>query len=411
MSDHSEYKTFLGQASVWYHGSPQRLEALQEGSTVTPVLELAEAFSHKPSRVGWTVTDYDGERWIRVDHNGERHGFLHRVVVEDPAADLRQHPTSVCAPGEEMLTNRDLRLEFIRQLPLSAVKAVCFCPRGNGLTVRSATLDEVPGIGEVHSDGGDPWADAAQCPIWVNHRLLRGFTIDVAVLDARVVGHAEWQVSDEPAPYGRHLYLSMLEIHPEFRGRGIGREMIEARAATAKSLQCSAIRTIPDKGVEGFYAKLGFSVGGQVTRLSCPPRDTDLPAGWKRCGRIPHSVVKTLPMRFGWYQACSEFVWENYERPIVIAGDDMRHLRARRLDGKAFVNVGCHVSERSADPAVWASPEADPAELVQAAFALGSRLPADRISFAVDSAYAPEVAPFIGAESTETGDIVSRIVA
>jgi ribosomal protein S18 acetylase RimI-like enzyme len=309
-----------------------------------------------------------------------------------------------------MLTRCDLRLEFIRDLPLGLRNRSLFSPRGNGLTVRPATLQDVPGIHEVHSDGGDPWADPAECAIWTNHRLLRGFTIDVAVLDARVVGHAEWEVSDEPAPYGRHLYLSMIEIHRQFRGRGIGREMVEAPAATAASRGCSAVRTIPDDGAKGFYARLGFTVSGQLTRMCTPPRPAELPEGWKNCRSIPHSVVKRLPMRFGWYQACSEFMWEHYDRPMAIAGDDLRHLRARRMDGKAFIDVECYASEKSADPASWASPDVHPAELVQAAFALSSRLPANRVSFAVDSAYGPAVAPFIGDAAVETNDIVSRSV-
>lgn len=410
MSERTDWQIFFGEASAWFHGSPLRLDVLQEGSTVTPVLELAEAFSHKPPRVGWTVVDHGSDRWVTVEHNGEQDGYLYRVVLDDPDEDLYQHPTSVCSPGEEMLTRRDLRLESLRELPLGLRKPVVFSPRGNGLTVRPATLDDVPGIHEVHSDGGDPWAHPAQCVIWTNHRLLRGFTIDVAVLDARIVGHAEWEVSDEPAPYGRHLYLSMLEIHPAFRGRGIGREMVEARAGTAASLRCSAVRTIPDEGAKGFYSKLGFTVSGQLTRMCTPPCPAELPEGWKICRSIPHSVVKRLPMRFGWYQACSEFMWEHYDRPMAIAGNDMRHLRARRIDGKAFIDVECCVPEKSADPAAWASPEVDPAELVQAAYALSSRLPADRVSFAVDSAYAPEVAPFIGEASIETDDIISRSV-
>lgn len=410
MSERTDWQIFFGKTSTWFHGSPLRLEVLQEGSTVTPVLELAEAFSHKPPRVGWSVVDYGSDRWVTIEHNGEKDGYLYRVVVDDPEADLYQHPTSVCSPGEEMLTKRDLHLEFIREHPFDLRNPCRFSPRGNGLTIRPATLEDVAGIREVHSEGGDPWADPVECAIWINHRLLRGFTIDVAVIDARIVGHAEWQVSDEPQPYGRHLYLSMLEIHPEFRGRGIGREMVEARAGTAASLDCSAVRTIPDESATGFYAKLGFKVTGAITRMSVPPRPAELPDGWKICRAIPHSVVKKLPMRFGWYQACSEFMWEHYERGIAIAGDDVRHLRARRIDGRAFVDVECCVSEKSADPVAWASADVDPAELVQVAFALSSRLPADRISFAVDAGYASEVARFIGDAATETNDIISRSV-
>lgn len=121
MSDeHAEYRIFFGTAHEWFHGSPLRLDVLAEGSTVTPIVELAEAFSHKPPNLEWNIIHEDGERWVVIDHNGELDGYLFRVIVDDPESDLYQHPTTVFAPGEEMLTKRPLRLEFVRELPLDA---------------------------------------------------------------------------------------------------------------------------------------------------------------------------------------------------------------------------------------------------------------------------------------------------
>jgi hypothetical protein len=130
--EHTEYRIFLGRANEWFHGSPLRLDVLAEGSTITPVIQLAEAFSHKPPNLEWDIAHEDGERWITITHNGEHDGFLFRVVVDDPEADIFQHPTSVFAPGEEMLTSRPLRLEFIRELPLDRDnKTIRFpAPRG-----------------------------------------------------------------------------------------------------------------------------------------------------------------------------------------------------------------------------------------------------------------------------------------
>jgi len=54
----------LGPHTTWYHGSPLKLETLAEGSTVTPAIELAKAFSHKPSRVGINVRESDTERAV-----------------------------------------------------------------------------------------------------------------------------------------------------------------------------------------------------------------------------------------------------------------------------------------------------------------------------------------------------------
>ena len=45
-------------------------------------------------------------------------GYLYSVSVSAPDTDLRQHPESGFARGEEMLTTRDLPVELIEELPL-----------------------------------------------------------------------------------------------------------------------------------------------------------------------------------------------------------------------------------------------------------------------------------------------------
>jgi hypothetical protein len=110
-----------GPYTKWFHGSPLRLEAVAPGSTVTPVRELACVFAHKPSYVSIEVRERDGEREVAIDHDGARPGYLYRVVVSDPPTDLKQHPTSGFAPGEEMLTTRPLPLELICELPVPNV--------------------------------------------------------------------------------------------------------------------------------------------------------------------------------------------------------------------------------------------------------------------------------------------------
>ena len=102
----------LAGHSDWYHGSPSRLEMLAAGSTVTPVIALAKAFSHKPPNVDIQIRDNTntGEHSVTIEHDGSLPGYLYKVAVSDPSAELRQHPGSGSAPGEEMLTELDLPL-------------------------------------------------------------------------------------------------------------------------------------------------------------------------------------------------------------------------------------------------------------------------------------------------------------
>ena len=113
---------FVGEHKNWYHGSPLRLDVLQSGSTVTPIPSYAKAMAHKPTRldVDMRVNTETGERRVVFSQNGHRDGFFYRVLVEAPSRDLRQHPGSKGAPGEEVLTTRDLPLEFLEELPVRA---------------------------------------------------------------------------------------------------------------------------------------------------------------------------------------------------------------------------------------------------------------------------------------------------
>ncbi len=105
----------LSPSPRWYHGSPHELQSLRAGSTVTPILELAEAFAHRPDRVNINIRENDQEpsRTIIIEHNGRQAGFVYEVHVDDPSADLRPHPESTMAPGEEMIGTRDLPLSLL----------------------------------------------------------------------------------------------------------------------------------------------------------------------------------------------------------------------------------------------------------------------------------------------------------
>jgi hypothetical protein len=93
----------------WYHGSPIRLSTLNVGSTITQDQDLARVFSHKPSLVS---QGYErDERHIK--HSGDAPGYLYRVAEPLAPSDVRPHPTTTMGPGQEWLTNRELRVELI----------------------------------------------------------------------------------------------------------------------------------------------------------------------------------------------------------------------------------------------------------------------------------------------------------
>lgn len=96
---------------IWYHGSNVHFDTLREGSTITQLRALAEAFSHKPTALGY---DDDGV----IVHNGTEQGYLY--VIDEPIRvdeDVYQHPRTTMDPGAEFLTKRPLKVRLIGEVP------------------------------------------------------------------------------------------------------------------------------------------------------------------------------------------------------------------------------------------------------------------------------------------------------
>ena len=103
-------KITIDPNAVWYHGSDQIFDTLRAGSTVTQWQALAEAFSHKPTELGY---DDDGT----ILHNGTAQGYLY--ILDEPVVigeDLYQHPRTTMDANAEFLTTRPLKVRQIKTL-------------------------------------------------------------------------------------------------------------------------------------------------------------------------------------------------------------------------------------------------------------------------------------------------------
>ena len=95
---------------IWYHGSNKIFSELKKGSTITQWKELAEAFSHKPTTLGY---DDNGV----IVHNGVEKGYLY--IIDEPIVlgeDVYQHPTTTMDKNFEFLTKRPLKVKLISKL-------------------------------------------------------------------------------------------------------------------------------------------------------------------------------------------------------------------------------------------------------------------------------------------------------
>lgn len=95
---------------IWYHGSNVIFSELNTGSTVTQWRELAEAFSHQPSTLGYND---DGV----ICHNGREKGYLY--IIDEPVVlrnDIYTHPETTMDENAEFLTNRPLKVKMVCEL-------------------------------------------------------------------------------------------------------------------------------------------------------------------------------------------------------------------------------------------------------------------------------------------------------
>lgn len=95
----------------WFHGSNLELEVLRPRSTITQWVELAKAFSHRPSSL-W-IDDQN-----EIGHNGLASGFLYVVAETVKSDDLEPVPGSTMADGLEWHTRRPLKVRRISVLPI-----------------------------------------------------------------------------------------------------------------------------------------------------------------------------------------------------------------------------------------------------------------------------------------------------
>ncbi len=96
-------------SAPWYHGSPEKLALLREGSWVTQFEQMAKAFAHRPALISL------GGDGVNVKHNGQWPGFLYMVSESVSPGDVTYlHDTA----QTHWQTNRELRVRLVAELPL-----------------------------------------------------------------------------------------------------------------------------------------------------------------------------------------------------------------------------------------------------------------------------------------------------
>ena len=252
----------------------------------------------------------------------------------------------------------------------------------NNVKIRLATATEADyhGITKIYKpDDEGPWKEYEGCKAWISKRLERGFYIQVAEIDGKIIAHGEWIISDEPDR--KFLYLGMLEVNEDYRGKGVGRLMIADGIAHAKKNNCSQAVTSPDMDnrADIFYRKCGFIDGRKYYTskiLTKPYKD------YKHEGinldKVPFLAIKENKFIFGKGQFCSRHMWEVYnEKP---SNDTDRLSPAILLPDGTYIQLGYWKIDEGCSILVWSN-STDYNNIIKSALSFGYSLGLRHLDF------------------------------
>ena len=247
-----------------------------------------------------------------------------------------------------------------------------------GLRVRPATLDDVRSIVEVHCSDmeewyrlvggarvrapyeelsvgerflhGGPWMSVETCAIHLNYLLTAGQYPLVAELDGRVVGELELYIGEERGVLGKTWYIDVLVVHKSYRGRGIGRRLVEEARRIAIQEGCNTISVWPERQAVPFYEKCGLRrVAYRVLHvvvgvtycgtLSSPLREfpqsfEELASMWFLAPRIYSSFTAWLKsrwsyaLRIAWIKLYEAYI-PALDAALILEGIPLRREEAR----------------------------------------------------------------------------------
>jgi len=231
----------IKEDGTWFHGSNVKFDILRAGSTVTQWQALAEAFSHKPSGLGY---DDDG----RIEHNGTEYGYLY--VIDEPVrigVDVVQHPRSSMDQNAEFLTTRDLKVRWIKDLP----PQICDSVKNQETMTFEDQIDPATYNHFRESVGWGTLLPEQVEAILANSICFSLLSEGKTIAISRIL----WDG-------GYTAYIADVIVAEPYRGQGIGKKMVdhaleEIRRRMKPGWKVRVI-LLASKGRESFYEQFGF---------------------------------------------------------------------------------------------------------------------------------------------------------
>jgi len=189
--------------------------------------------------------------------------------------------------------------------------------------IRHANVDDYIGISKLHRavdkttswrEGG-PWVNENLCREHIENILKYGWEIYVAEEKGEILGEVEVVAGEEPEPYGYNVHISILYVHPNHQGKGIGRRLVNEVVEYAKSSDANTLTVVPSKNSMGFYEKMGFRLYDEWKRIIVDIQNIHPGNGeeFTAFENKDYSSVKHHSLTIGRYQS-SKNVWDSVVR-------------------------------------------------------------------------------------------------
>ena len=107
---------------------------------------------------------------------------------------------------------------------------------------------------------GGPWMSYDTCIVHLSNFPKWGGKIFVGILDDKIVGEIEVIRDEEVEPYGEHLYIYVLMIHKDNRGKGVGTELIKVAEDYARDQGLDKVLVSSEERSIGFYQRIGYKL-------------------------------------------------------------------------------------------------------------------------------------------------------
>ena len=118
---------------------------------------------------------------------------------------------------------------------------------------------------------GGVWMHRDSCAEHIGLFRQYGGEVFVAELNHKVVGHIEVTV-DANRSIGEYAYINVLMVHRDYRGRGVGRKLVEVAVDYARERGQNRILVAAEEQSVGFYKKLGFRIMEEWLSVYVPKR-------------------------------------------------------------------------------------------------------------------------------------------